>query len=96
MSTVFPGGSGITISPGQTQTWTLTYSGNNWGDWPGIAIEQPQVVSFTAPQEVLPVGLLEYSQTTVREVSGFYEFNFTVRNPTTTSVVTFNIQTSYV
>jgi hypothetical protein len=90
MSTVFPGGSGITISPGQTQTWTFTWDVE---DWNGITILQPQPIGRAAS--------LNYSDTTVtnKGIPAFwnypqYAFTWTVHNPNDFTV-TFNIQTSW-
>ena len=87
MSTIFPGGNGVTISPGQTQGWTFT-----WGNsgWQGITITQPQPTS--------PPGVtLAYSENSVNfneGDGGTYGFNFSITN-NTRFVVTYNIQTSW-
>lgn len=90
MSVVFPGGSGITISPGQTQTWIFTWDVE---DWNGITILQPQPTTEQAS--------LNYSETTVRNngIPAFwdypqYSFTMNVDNPND-KIVTFNIQTSW-
>jgi hypothetical protein len=85
MSSIPNGGSGITISPGQTRGFTDTW--NNSG-WQGITIFQPQ--------PTWPPGVtLSYTEGSVNfnEGNETYGFNVSVTN-NTKDVVTFNAQIS--
>ncbi len=51
MSVVFPGGSNISIEPGDTQTWTFTWGNSQWQG------------SILQPQPIHPVNAtLNYSR----------------------------------
>jgi hypothetical protein len=63
----------VEINENQTQSWTATFSGPRWPQWPGIVVVQAQVVTTG-------ISLTCSTPTVFFASNGDYAFSFTVTN----------------
>jgi hypothetical protein len=63
----------VEINENQTQSWTATWSGPTWPQWPGIVVIQAQVVTTG-------ISLTCSTPSVSSAPNGEYSFSFTVTN----------------